>query len=77
MLHGLLEGVLSDSYFRDDVRSFLVFFAKLEKDSATPEVSSDSSQDSAPHRRQYIPAETQRLLATVPTEMNQSEVGNP
>lgn len=77
MLHGLLEGVLSDSYFRDDVRSFLVFFANLEKDSVIPEVSSDSSQDSTSHRRQYIPAEIQRLLATVPTEMNQSEVCHP
>ena len=77
MLHGLLEGVLSDSYLRDDVRSFLVFFENLEKDPLPAEVaSSDSSQDSASHRRQYIPAEIQQLLTTVPTELNQSEVGH-
>ena len=72
MLHVFLEGVLSDSFLRDDVRSFLVFFENLDKDSSLPEVS--SSQDTSPHRRQYIPAEIQKLLKTVPTELNQSEV---
>ena len=72
MLHVFLEGVLSDSFLRDDVRSFLVFFENLDKDSPLPEVS--SSQDTSPHRRQYIPAEIQKLLKTVPTELNQSEV---
>ena len=75
MLHALLDGILSDAFFRDDVKSFLVFFANLEADSVSAEAtSSDSSQGASVNRRQYIPSEIQSLLSSVPTEVNQTEV---